>query len=40
MKKRLAAIVGALALAVTGAASVGCLFLLMDEPTAPRSLID
>lgn len=40
MKKRLAGIVGALALALTSAASVGCIILLMDEPTAPNSLKD
>lgn len=40
MKKRLAGIVGALALALTSAASVGCILLLMDEPTTPNSLKD
>ncbi len=40
MKKRLAGIVGALALALTSAASVGCIILFMDEPVAPKSLIN
>jgi len=38
--KKLAGILGALALAITGAASVGCIVLLVDEPVAPKSLID
>ena len=40
MKKRIAGIIGALALVLTGAASMGCLLFLVDEPTAPKSLID
>lgn len=40
MKKRIAGIIGALALVLTGAASMGCMFILLDEPTAPKSLID
>ena len=38
--KRFAGIIGALALALTGAASVGCMFWLMDEPTSPKNLRD
>ena len=40
MKKRIAGIIGALALVLTGAASMGCLFMLIDEPTAPKNLMD
>lgn len=40
MKKRIAGIVGALALVLTGAASMGCLVILLDEPQAPKNLID
>ena len=40
MKKRIAGIIGALALVLTGAASVGCLLFLMDEPKAVNKLID
>lgn len=40
LMKKLAGVLGALALALTSAASVGCAFLLVDEPTAPKSLID
>ena len=40
MKKRIAGIIGALALVLTGAASMGCMILLVDEPVAPKSLID
>lgn len=40
MKKRIAGFIGALALMLTGAASMGCMVFLMDEPTAPKSLID
>lgn len=38
--KKLAGVLGALALALTGAASVGCMFWLMDEPNSIKSLID
>ena len=38
--KKLAGILGALALAITGAASVGCVVFLVDEPNAPKSLVD
>ena len=40
MKKRIAGIIGALALVLTGAASMGCMFILLDEPEAPKSLVD
>lgn len=38
--KRLAGVLGALALALTGAASVGCMAFLIDEPLAPKKLVD
>lgn len=38
--KRLAGVLGALALALTGAASVGCIFFLVDEPYALKNLKD
>ena len=31
MKKRIAGIIGALALVLTGAASMGCMILLIDD---------
>lgn len=34
MKKRMSQLLMAVAMLVTGAASVGCLFLLMDEPSS------
>lgn len=40
MKKRIAAFVSAIALLATGAASMGCLWLLVDEPTALKSFDD
>lgn len=40
MKKRIAGIIGALALVLTGAASMGCMLIFVDEPVAPKSLID
>ncbi len=40
MKKRIAGIIGALALVLTGAASMGCMVMILDEPEAPKSLID
>lgn len=40
MKKRIAGIIGALALVLTGAASMGCMLIFVDEPEAPKSLID
>ncbi len=38
--KSVAKILAAIALAATGAASMGCFWLVMDEPEAPKSLID
>lgn len=40
MKKRIAGFIGALALMLTGAASMGCVILFMDEPAALKSLRD
>lgn len=40
MKKRIAGIIGALALILTTGASVGCVLMVFDEPTSPKSLID
>lgn len=38
--KKLAYVLGALALAVTSAASVGCVVFLIDEPKAIEKLKD
>lgn len=38
--KRIAAFVGALAVLVTGAASMGCAWALIDEPKALKSFND
>lgn len=40
MKKRIAAFVGAIALLATGAASMGCILFLTDEPKALKSFSD
>lgn len=40
MKKRVAAFVSAIALLATGAASMGCLWLLADEPNSLKSFND
>jgi len=40
MKKKLGYLLTAIAMLATGAASMGCLILLTDEPTAPKSMID
>lgn len=40
MKKTIAKIVAAVALAATGAASLGCLWWIVDEPQAIDSLKD
>ncbi len=40
MKKRLAKVFGAVALMLTGAASMGCMLMFLDEPVAPSSLCD
>lgn len=38
--KKFAGVLGALALAITGAASIGCVVFFVDEPVAPKSLVD
>lgn len=40
MKKKLGYLLAAVAMLATGAASMGCMWLLCDEPTAPKSIID
>lgn len=40
MKKKVAAFISAVALLATGAASMGCMFFLMDEPKALNSFKD
>ncbi len=40
MKKRVAALVSAIALMVTGAASMGCMFFFIEEPKALKSFKD
>lgn len=40
MKKKLGYLLTAIAVLATGAASMGCMILLTDEPTAPKSMID
>lgn len=40
MKKRIAAFVSAIALLATGAASMGCIWLFVDEPKAIKSFND
>ncbi len=40
MKKKIAAFVSAIALLATGAASMGCLWFLMDEPETSASFND
>lgn len=40
LMKKLAGVLGALALALTSAASVGCVVFLIDEPTALEKLKD
>ncbi len=40
MKKRLAKVFGAIALMLTGAASMGCMIVFLDEPVAPTSFQD
>lgn len=40
MKKRVAAFVSAIALLATGAASMGCLWFLIDEPNSLKSFND
>ncbi len=38
MKKRVAKIVAAIALMLTASASVGCIFLAVDEPKALKNM--
>ena len=40
MKKKIAAFVSAIALLATGAASMGCIIFLTDEPKALKSFND
>ncbi len=40
MKKKIASLLTAIAVLASGAASIGCMILLIDEPVAPKSLID
>ena len=40
MKKKLGYLLTAVALLASGAASMGCMIILIDEPVAPKSLID
>lgn len=40
MKKRVAAFVSAIALLATGAASMGCIWMLFDEPKTLNSFND
>lgn len=40
MKKRIAALVSAIVLMVTGAASMGCFWLLADEPESLKAFKD
>ena len=40
MKKRIAAFVSAIALLATGAASMGCIWALIDEPKTLKSFND
>ncbi len=40
MKKRFAFIIAAIAMMATGAASMGCLWIMIDEPKAMRALCD
>lgn len=40
MKKKVAAFISAIALLATGAASMGCVWVLIDEPKAIKSFED
>ena len=40
MKKKLAAIVAAVAMLATGAASMGCVWIAVDEPKSLKSFND
>ena len=38
--KNLAKVFAAVAMLASGAASLGCFWAILDEPTAPKSFID
>lgn len=38
--KKIAKIFAAVAMLASGAASLGCVWLIIDEPNAPKSFID
>lgn len=40
MKKKLSYLLTAIAMLASGAASMGCIIISMDEPVAPKSFID
>lgn len=40
MKKRLSYVLAAIAMLASGAASMGCYWLLSDEPECPKSMLD
>ncbi len=40
MKKKVASLLTAIAVLASGAASMGCVFIVFDEPEACKSLID
>lgn len=40
MKKKIAAFVSAIALLATGAASMGCIWMFIDEPKSLKSFND
>ena len=40
MKKRVAAFVSAIALLATGAATMGCIWILVDEPNNIKAIKD
>lgn len=40
MKKKLGYLLAAVAMLASGAASMGCVFVLADEPKAPKAIID
>ena len=40
MKKLFSLALAAVAVVVSNAASIGCIIAMMDEPTAPKSMMD
>lgn len=40
MKKKLSYLLTAIAMLASGAASMGCIAIVVDEPVAPKSIID